>query len=64
MKINIGNRIKYNELIYKVVGINFSTFYLRVVEDGTYDYDMKEVYKNYKDFEILRRKELKIWSIQ
>ena len=54
MKINIGNRIKYNDLIYKVVGINFSTFYLRAVDDGNYDYDMKEVYKNYKDFEILR----------
>lgn len=52
--LNIGNRIKYNNTIYRIVGINFSTYYLRADNNtSSYDYDMQDVYRQYKDFEIL-----------
>lgn len=52
--LNIGNRIKYNNTIYRIVGINFSTYYLRADNStSSYDYDMQDVYRQYKDFEIL-----------
>ena len=39
--LNIGNRIKYNNTIYRIVGINFSTYYLRADNStSSYDYDM------------------------
>ena len=54
--LNIGNRIKYNNTIYRIIGINFSTYYLRADNStSSYDYDMQDVYRQYKDFEILER---------
>lgn len=54
--LSIGNRIKYNNTIYRIVGINFSTYYLRADNStSSYDYDMQDVYRQYKDFEILRK---------
>lgn len=44
--LNIGNRIKYNNTIYRIVGINFSTYYLRADNNtSSYDYDMQDVYR-------------------
>lgn len=55
MKLNKGNRIKYNGSIYTVAAVLFSTVYLRAVNDGSanYDYEMQEVYKEYRDVEII-----------
>lgn len=39
--LNIGNRIKYNNTIYRIVGINFSTYYLCADNNtSSYDYDI------------------------
>lgn len=55
MKLNIGDRIKYDNSIYAVVAIIWSTVYLRTVNDDSadYDYKMQEIYKTYKDIEFL-----------
>lgn len=55
MKLNIGDRIKYDDSIYAVVAIIWSTVYLRTVNDDSadYDYKMQEIYKTYKDIEFL-----------
>lgn len=58
MKLNKDDRIKYEDSIYAVAAVIWSTVYLRAVEDGTtnYDYEIDEVYKNYRDIEFLRKK--------
>lgn len=58
MKLNKDDRIKYDDSIYAVVAVIWSTVYLRAVEDGTmnYDYEIEEVYKTYRDVEFLGRK--------
>lgn len=58
MKLNKGDRIKYDGSIYAVVAVIWSTIYLRAVEDGTtnYDYEIEEVYKTYRDVEFLGKK--------
>ena len=62
--LNIGNRIKYNNTIYRIVGINFSTYYLRADNStSSYDYDMQDVYRQYKDFEILERNIKNTYSV-
>lgn len=55
MKLNIGDRIKYDDSIYAVVAVIWSTAYLRTVNDDSadYDYKMQEIYKTYKDIEFL-----------
>lgn len=57
MKLNIGDRIKYDESIYTVAAVLFSTVYLRTDKSGCkqYDYDMKDVYNFYKDIECFRK---------
>ena len=54
MRLKRGDRIRYEDLIYTVVAVVWSTVYLRaVVDDSTgYDYDISEVYKNYEDIEF------------
>lgn len=58
MKLNKDDRIKYQDSIYTVVAVIWSTVYLCVVEDDTtgYDYEIKEVYKSYRDIEFLGKK--------
>lgn len=55
MKLNNGDRIKYNDSIYTVAAVLFSTVYLRAVSDNNseFDYTAKEIYKYYRDMEIL-----------
>lgn len=55
MKLNKGDRIKYNDSIYTVAAVLFSTVYLRTAIDNStdFDYTAKEVYKHYRDIEIL-----------
>lgn len=58
MKLNKDDRIKYDDSIYAVVAVIWSTVYLRAIEDGTtnYDYEIDEVYKTYRDIEFLGKK--------
>ena len=58
MKLNIGNRIKYEDSIYAVVAVIYTTVYLRAVNDNStnYDYEMQEIYKTYRDIEFLGKK--------
>lgn len=58
MKLNIGNRIKYEDSIYAVVAVIYATVYLRAVNDDStdYDYEMQEIYKTYRDIEFLGKK--------
>lgn len=55
MKLNNGDRIKYNDSIYTVAAVLFSTVYLRTAIDNStdFDYTAKEVYKHYRNIEIL-----------
>lgn len=55
MKLNIGDRIKYNDSIYIVIGTYFTTIYLCETNDNNkiYNYKMQEIYKKYKDIEFL-----------
>lgn len=55
MKLNKGDCIKYDECIYAVVAVIWSTVYLQKVSDvGDYDYTMDQLHEaGYKDIEIL-----------
>lgn len=55
MKLNIGDRIKYNDSIYTVEAVLFSTVYLRAEKQSmsSYDYTMNEIYKTYRDVEFV-----------
>lgn len=39
MKLNKNDRIKYDDSIYVVVAVIWSTVYLCAIEDGTTNYD-------------------------
>lgn len=54
MRLKRGDRILYEDSIYIVVAVVWSTVYLRdVVDDSTgYDYDISEVHKNYRNIEF------------
>lgn len=39
MKLNKNDRIKYDDSIYAVVAVIWSTVYLCAIEDGTTNYD-------------------------
>lgn len=60
MKLNINDRIKYDDSIYVVVAIIWSTIYLRAVNDCPmqYDYEIKEVYKFYRDIEFIGNRQV------
>lgn len=60
MRLNKGDKIKYDELIYEVVAVVFNTLYLQKVEDGSnaYLYTMDQVYEKYKDIEFLKEDSL------
>ncbi len=57
MKLNKGDRINYNNSIYEVIAVLWSTIYLREVEDCSNEnsncYKMEEVQKHYKDIEFI-----------
>lgn len=59
MKLNKGDRINYDGSIYAVVAVIWSTVYLSAADDGSTDYDheIEDIYKKYKDVEILGGKE-------
>lgn len=59
MKLNIGDRIYYDDSIYAVVAVIYTTLYLRVVKDDStnFDYEIQEIYKIYKDIEFLGKEE-------
>lgn len=56
MKLNKSDRIKYDDCIYNVIAVIWSTMYLQKMDDvyGEYDYMMEDVYKYYKDIEIIK----------
>lgn len=58
MKLNTGNRIKYEDSIYAVVAVIYTTVYLRAVKDDStdYAYEINEVYKTYRDIEFLGKR--------
>ncbi len=55
MKLNKGDRIKCDDSIYAVVAVIWSAVYLSAADDGStdYDYEIEDIYKKYKDVEIL-----------
>ena len=58
MKLNIGDRIKYEDSFYAVVAVIYTTVYLCTINDGNtdYDYEIQEVYKKYMDIEFLGKR--------
>lgn len=56
MKLNMGDRIKYDGSVYTVAAVLFSTVYLRMTKDDNtnFDYIANDVYKYYRDFEFLK----------
>ncbi len=56
MKLNKGDCIKYDDYIYAVVAVVWSTVYLQKLSDiGDYDYTMEQLHENgYKDIEIIK----------
>lgn len=59
MKLNIGDRIYYDDSIYAVVAVIYTTVYLCAVNDDStnFDYEIQEIYKIYKDIEFLGKEE-------
>ena len=56
MKLNRGDKVRYNGNIYETVAVLWSTVYLQRFEsrDSIGEcYEMEEVYNNYKDVEFL-----------
>nr|DAG67982.1 MAG TPA: hypothetical protein [Bacteriophage sp.] len=58
MKLNKNDRIKYDDSIYAVAAVIWSTVYLCAIDDNTtnYDCEINEVYKTYRDIEFLGKK--------
>lgn len=58
MKLNIDDRINYDDSIYAVVAVIYTTVYLRAVNDDStdYAYEINEVYKTYRDIEFLGKR--------
>ena len=53
MKLNMENLIKYDGAVYEVVAIIMSTLYLRAVDSDSYDYEVNNLSKLYRDIEFL-----------
>lgn len=55
MKLKNGDRIRSEDSIYTVKAVLWSTVYLSATDTNTgrYDYDIKEIYKYYRDIEFL-----------
>lgn len=55
MKLNKGDKIKYDELIYEVGAVIFNTVYLQKTNNtnGAYKYTMEQIYTKYHDVEFI-----------
>lgn len=55
MKLNKGDCVKYDDFIYTVITVIWSTVYLQKLSDiGDYDYTMEQLYENgFRDIEII-----------
>lgn len=55
MKLIKNDRISYDGSIYDVAAVIWSTVYLQKTDDGCsdFDYTMEDVYRYYKDIEII-----------
>lgn len=55
MKLNRNNRISYDGFVYAVVAVIWGTVYLQKTDNecDDYDYTMQDVYRYYKDIEII-----------
>lgn len=58
MKLNKGDCVKYDDFIYAVIAVVWSTVYLQKLGDiDDYDYTMEQLYESgYKDIEIIKSK--------
>ncbi len=58
MKFNKGDCVKYDDFIYTVIAVVWSTVYLQKLGDiRDYDYTMEQLYESgYKDIEIIKSK--------
>ncbi|WP_024346882.1 hypothetical protein [Lacrimispora indolis] len=56
MKLNKGDCVKYDDYIYIVVAVVWSTLYLQKLSDiGDYDYTIEQLYENgFRDIEIIK----------
>ena len=60
MKLNKGDRVRYDGSMYEVVAVVLTTVYLRESDCGTDSgdcFDMQDVYEKYRDIEILESEE-------
>lgn len=55
LKLNKGDKIKYDELIYEVAAVVFKTLYLQKTNNanGAYKYTMEQIYEKYHDIEFI-----------
>lgn len=55
MKLKIGDKVRDNNSVYKVMAIIFATVYLQAVdgEDNNYLCNIKDIYDDYRDIEII-----------
>ncbi len=56
MRLNIGDLVEYDNTIYQVFAIIFTTLYLRkssVTNNTKNKYTMKQVYTKYHDIEFI-----------
>lgn len=63
MKLNKGDRIKYDDSVYIVLAVVWSTVYLQRVSDNGKDpiFTMDQLHENgYRDIEILKMEEIRI----
>ena len=56
VKLNTGDCIIYDDYIYTVVAVVWSTVYLQKLSNiGDYDYTMEQLYENgFRDIEIIK----------
>ncbi len=63
MRLNKGDRIKYDDSIYIILAVVWSTIYLQKASDDGKDYRfaMEQLHENgYRDIEILKMEEIRI----
>lgn len=58
MRLNIGDLVEYDNDIYEVFAIIFTTLYLKksLFDSTKIKYTIKQVYEKYHDIEILKEK--------
>lgn len=55
MKLNKGDKVRYNDRIYETVAVIWSTVYLRAMdcENSVGCYDLQDIYGSYRDIEFI-----------